>query len=67
MLGLVQNKGKETRKVSLNKEIEQIFWMQDLMKLKSIQVQLAISSIERFEDSANPPSWSGDINWYKLI
>ena len=56
MLDLVQNKGKETRKVSLTKEIEQIFWMQDLMKLKSIQVQLAISSIERFEDSANPPS-----------
>ena len=35
MLGLVQNKDKETCKVSLTKETKQTFWMEEL-ELKSV-------------------------------
>ena len=61
LLGQVQNKGKETRKVYLAKEIEQTFWMQDLMELKSMSPSnevctCNVPSLECFEDSANPPS-----------
>ena len=61
MLGLVQNKGKETRKVSQIKETEQVFWMQDLMELKSMHPSNQVwacnlPSLQCLEDGANPPS-----------
>ena len=60
-LALVQNKGKENRNVSLTKETEQIFWMQDLMELKSMHPSNPVCtcnlpSLECFKDSANTPS-----------
>ena len=61
VLGLVQNKGKVALKVSLTKETEQTFWIQDLMELKSMHLanpvcSCNLPSLECFEDSANPPS-----------
>ena len=61
VVGLDQNKGKETRKISMNKETKQNFWMQDLIELKSMHPSNPVctcnsSSLECFEDSANPPS-----------
>ena len=58
---LVQNKDKETRKVSLAKETAQIFWMQDSMKLKSMHPSNSVCkynlpSLECFKGSANSPS-----------
>ena len=63
MLSVVQNKGNGTRKASLTKETAQIFWMQDLMELKSMHPSNPVftcnlPSLECFEDSANPPSRS---------
>ena len=60
MLGLVQNKGKETCKVSLTKETERIFWMQDLIELKSMHPLSPVcicnlASLVHFEDVENPP------------
>ena len=38
VLSLVQNKDEEPLKVSLTKEIEQTFWIRELMKLKSMHL-----------------------------
>ena len=70
-MGLVQNKGKETRKVSLTKETKQIFWMQDLMELKGMHPSNPVctcnlGSVKCFEDSANPPSGSAGKVWADL-
>ena len=70
MLGLVQNKGKETCKASLTKETAQIFWMQDLMELQSMcpsnpVFTYNLPSLECFKDSANLPSSSaGKVRTY---
>ena len=57
VLGLVQNKGKKTRRVPLIKETKKIFWMQDLMELKSMHPSSPVFTcnlpfLECFEDSA---------------
>ena len=45
MLGLVQNKGEQNCEASLTKETAQIFWMQDLMKLKSMHLQIQFAHV----------------------
>ena len=71
MLGLAQNKDKKTRKASLSEETAQVFWMQDLMELKRMHPSNPVctcnlSSLECFEDSANPPYWSAGKVWIDL-
>ena len=48
-------------KVSLNKEIEQIFWVQDLRKLQNMHPSNPVCTcnllfLECFQDSGNPSS-----------